>query len=80
MKLTGQRNQCAACEAYFNSNSAFDEHRTGPFGSPGAPSARRCLSGEEMSAKGMARNAAGFWCLPCSDADRARLMALRRRG
>ena len=56
MKLTGDRNQCQACKAYFNSTRAFDKHRTGDFGHD-----RRCLAEPEMLAKGMAKNTAGFW-------------------
>ena len=56
MKLTGQRNQCQACKQYFNSNKAFDLHRRGSFNG-----GRRCLTSDEMIAKGMSLNAAGFW-------------------
>jgi len=55
MKLSGDRNQCQTCKAYFNSVAAFDKHRTGPF------SARRCLDEASMLAKGMAKNGSGFW-------------------
>lgn len=54
--LSGERNQCAGCDELFNSVSAFDLHRTGPYGG-----GRRCLSPEEMRAKGMGVNLAGFW-------------------
>lgn len=54
--LTGQRNQCPSCLLYFNSNAAFDKHRTGDHGKD-----RRCMTQEEMTAKGMATNARGFW-------------------
>jgi len=56
MKLTGDRNQCQGCKAYFNSTAAFDKHRAGDHGKD-----RRCLTEPEMLAKGMALNAAGFW-------------------
>lgn len=56
MNLSGDRNQCAGCGEYFNSTFAFDKHRTGEFGKD-----RRCLTAEEMRAKGMDKNAAGFW-------------------
>ena len=56
MKLTGDRNQCQGCKTYFNSTFAFDKHRTGEHGN-----GRRCLTVEQMEAKGMCRNAAGFW-------------------
>ena len=56
MKLSGDRNQCQGCKEFFNSSAAFDKHRTGEHGKD-----RRCRSVPEMAAKGMARNAAGFW-------------------
>lgn len=56
MKLTGDRNQCQGCKEYFNSSFAFDKHRTGDHGVD-----RRCRTADEMSEKGMLRNAAGFW-------------------
>ena len=42
-KLRGDRNQCCACDEYFNSSSAFDQHRTGSFNGT-----RRCLTVVEM--------------------------------
>jgi len=56
MLLTGNRNQCGGCKQYFNSNAAFDKHRTGVFGVD-----RRCLNDDEMLAKKMEKNVAGFW-------------------
>lgn len=56
MKLVGQRNQCQGCKKYFNSNTAFEMHRRGEFGID-----RRCLTEEEMLARGMALNAKSFW-------------------
>lgn len=56
MNLSGQRNQCRGCDQYFNSNRAFDKHRHGPHGH-----GRRCLTPDEMIAKGMSVNKAGFW-------------------
>ena len=60
MKLTGDRCRCAGppyngCGEYFNSTYSFDLHRTGD------PDSRRCLTVAEMEARGMSRNAAGFW-------------------
>lgn len=54
--LRGDRNQCGMCGQYFNSTHAFDKHRTGEFGVD-----RRCLSDDEMRAKGMHLPADGFW-------------------
>jgi hypothetical protein len=56
MRLTGSRNQCQSCKQYFNSNTAFDKHRTGEYGRQ-----RRCRTPEEMTALGMLVNHAGFW-------------------
>ncbi len=56
MKLTGRRNQCQGCKEYFNSNTAFDLHRTGEYGKH-----RRCRTPEEMTEKGMLVNNDGFW-------------------
>lgn len=56
MRLTGDKNQCQGCKAYFNSTYAFDKHRTGEFGKD-----RRCRTEDEMRAIGMDVNAKGFW-------------------
>lgn len=54
--LSGRRNQCQSCKAYFNSNTPFDMHRTGDYGVD-----RRCRTPEEMLGLGMSLNADGFW-------------------
>jgi len=54
--LRGDRNLCRACNEYFNSTFAFDKHRTGKHGVD-----RRCLTVDEMRAKGMSKNSADFW-------------------
>ncbi|WP_250532419.1 hypothetical protein [Caballeronia sp. ATUFL_F1_KS39] len=59
--LTGDRNQCCECGELFNSNRAFDRHRTGTYGVRQGPDARRCLSHSEMRLLGMTKNSAGFW-------------------
>jgi len=56
VRLTGDRNQCQGCKQFFNSTFAFEKHRTGEHGKD-----RRCLTPDEMLAKGMSVNAAGFW-------------------
>lgn len=66
MKLGGQRNQCPTCGEFFNSNAAFDKHRTGDYGKPlpgglYTQNSRRCLSVEGMVAIGMAKASSGFW-------------------
>jgi hypothetical protein len=57
LTLRGQHGQCAACREYFNSTYAFDKHRVGRY----TPMERRCLSPDEMRAKGMVVNSTGFW-------------------
>ena len=54
--LNGDRNQCPGCKRYFNSTGAFEKHRTGTYGVN-----RRCMTEEEMLAKGMCLNRDGFW-------------------
>lgn len=54
--LRGDRNQCAGCSQCFNSTHAFEKHRTGEIGVN-----RRCLSTDEMQAKGMVLRDDGFW-------------------
>lgn len=51
-----RRNQCGGCRVFFNSVTAFDGHRTGDYGVD-----RRCMTAEEMTAKGMSVNEAGYW-------------------
>lgn len=55
-RLTGCRCQCCACGDYFGSVDVFDRHRVGEHGVN-----RRCLSADEMTALGWARNERGFW-------------------
>lgn len=54
--LKGDRNQCQGCKEYFNSNGAFEKHRTGQYGVD-----RRCRTPEELLALGCSVNAKGFW-------------------
>ena len=63
LNLFGDRNQCPTCGELFNSGYAFDRHRTGPF------TARQCLTVDEMTAKGMVKNTAGFWASRLMTAD-----------
>ena len=64
MKLNGARNQCPTCREYFNSNGAFDKHRTGSHGVN-----RRCRTPEEMEEKGMSLRADGFWIAESMSSD-----------
>ena len=54
-KLSGDHCRCSTCREYFNSTSAFDRHRTGDY------AGRRCLTVDEMHAKGMVISATGWW-------------------
>lgn len=65
MRLTSQRNQCQGCKQYFNSNTAFEKHRTGKHGVD-----RRCMTPDEMTALGMLVNDAGFWITEKYDGNR----------
>lgn len=55
VRLSGTRNQCPACDALFNSVSAFDLHRVGPHGK------RRCLGPLSMLEIGMVLGEDSFW-------------------
>jgi hypothetical protein len=59
--LTGDRNQCPACDEFFNSTAAFEKHRVGTYGTGTTLHARRCLTPDEMRARGMDQNASGWW-------------------
>lgn len=60
--MRGDRNQCPTCGEFFASTSAFDKHRTGPWGkADGTPSKRRCLTVQEMVDKGFLKNATDYW-------------------
>lgn len=74
---------CSACRETFTCLSAFDMHRTGSFGDPifvahsrsgksrqvigYTPCQRRCLTAQEMLAKGMVKNEKGWWLTRASD-------------
>ena len=67
---------CSKCGHGFKTLSAFDKHRTGPYGW----GSRRCLSAEEMTAKGFRLHATGRWMAPPSrhDLERGPLLFRRR--
>lgn len=56
MKVSGRRCRCSGCGQLFNSVGSFDGHRTGPYAA-----GRRCLTTEEMMARGWSRNQGGYW-------------------
>ncbi len=75
MKLGMSRNQCGGCGQYFNSNAAFERHRTGDYGIN-----RRCLNDDEMLAKKMEKNAAQFWTTGLmNQAEKDRVYAIRKQ-
>jgi hypothetical protein len=51
------KSYCCGCGRTFASLSAFDLHRTGKF----QHKMRRCLTEQNMLAKGMVQNAKGWW-------------------
>ena len=53
------RCRCMGCGAYFRGSGTFGLHRVGDWLLDGAN--RRCLTREEMSAKGWLVDEAGFW-------------------
>lgn len=59
LRLTGSRCQCRGCFEYFNSSGVFALHRVGDWKNNGAN--RRCLTVEEMTARGWLKNAPSFW-------------------
>jgi len=71
-KLRGDRNQCCACDEYFNSSNAFGQHRTGSFNGN-----RRCLTVVEMQAKNFGKTKDDFWLCPVAPKDRKRLNRIR---
>jgi hypothetical protein len=56
---------CSACNQMFTSLSAFDLHRTGKF----KRKMRRCLTEQEMRARGMVQNAKGWWMRAAFDGE-----------
>lgn len=59
---TGLRiEHCTACHETFTGTTSGDRHRVGDPAIYVGPKRRRCLTDEEMRAKGMAQNARGQW-------------------
>lgn len=68
-RLTGNRCECPTCGELFSRTRAFDRHRIGAYAKPGEwKDSRRCLTPEEMTARGWQRNAAGAWVMQAFDA------------
>lgn len=61
--LNNRRCVCRGCGEFFNSTPAFDKHRANKGGF-------RCLTPAEMEAKGMAKNAGGWWVTALAPKDR----------
>jgi hypothetical protein len=49
--------ECGECGQFFNTVNTFDMHRTGDY----SDGTRRCLTGDEMRARGWRVNPHGFW-------------------
>ena len=59
---TGMRMEhCDSCHRTFSGSTAGDKHRTGEHHIFVGPKRRRCLTEDEMTDKGMERNARGIW-------------------
>ena len=52
---------CTVCHETFTGTSSGDKHRVGDFNPGDKNYPRRCLSADEMRAKGMEQNARGQW-------------------
>lgn len=80
--LSGNRCACPTCGELFSRQRAFDRHRVGSYAKPGEyQHSRRCLTPDEMAARGWQINAAGFWIMePLDGAGRARKRAKGHRG
>ncbi len=76
MGVPMQKNECSGCGETFASLGAHKKHRVGGYGGPiylvvdgkqtakvigRSPSTRRCLTVEEITAKGWTRNEKGWW-------------------
>ena len=59
--LRGDHCRCSGCNELFNSTAAHAKHRVGPYAPINNTSTRKCLTPEQMRAKGMVRNAGGWW-------------------
>lgn len=57
------RCRCSVCNEYFNSAFAFSSHRIGTY----QPPTRRCLSPDEMRARGWTLNRTGRWITEAYD-------------
>lgn len=63
LELSGQKTYCSACQQYFKSTYAFDQHRIGKYTPINSPSLRRCLTVQELDKAGWAKNGE-FWMTP----------------
>lgn len=68
------KNQCSGCSRNFTSMSAFDRHRAGSY----SKNTRRCMTPDEMRARGLEQKASGKWGYAASPALLARIARLRR--
>lgn len=75
VRLGKKRCQCGACSALFGGTRLFERHRVGAY----VPDQRRCLSQDEMRARGWSKNRDGFWIEKEAD-ERARTRLQRTIG
>jgi hypothetical protein len=84
--MTNYLNLCRACDTDFAGVAAFDRHRVGVHEylfaeglrfDPPSEDGRRCLSADEMLAKGMEVDPKGRWRISLTEADQERLQALK---
>lgn len=54
------RCECIECGRMFSSNSTFENHRAGKYTQTGPDYGRRCLTDEELRARGWS-NVTGAW-------------------
>ena len=54
---------CAACHETFTGTYAGDLHRVGKHAVSSGPDRRRCMTEDEMLARGMTKNAKDMWTL-----------------
>jgi len=78
VKLTGKQCQCRHCGELFTRLRAFERHRVGPFSDKGIH--RRCLTPEEMAAKGWTKNRKGFWVIETQAQRPPRAAGWKRNG
>lgn len=73
LRLGSEQCECPTCKRFFSTTANFDRHREGDYGDD----SRRCLSPDEMVAKGMFERGEVWRQLP---AQNSAYVATRRAG